>query len=260
MRRALVAFAAAVLVGLGAPAAPAQGNSAVDIRDGAFEPNRLEVRAGDAVRWQNLGERPHSVTSEDGAFDSGVLELGDGFEVRFDTPGTYGYRSVGEGDEAMTGLVVVVPVDDDGSTGSDSDLEAGGGSEGVADAVAEAPAPPGTETAAASRPSSSDVVLGQAAAVTIQDDVFVPRRIEIEAGGTVAWEHAGQRPHTVTASDGSFDSGTLETGGSFSRTFPQPGTYSYYCEFHGTAGGAGMARSGDRRGRGERRGTAGRDR
>src|ERR671918_2637177 len=121
MRKLLGALSAAALVGIVVPAATAatQSDHAVKIRDSAFEPGHLEVRAGDAVRWENLGQGPHSVTSEDGSFDSGVLEPGEKFEVRFDTPGTYGYRSAAEGDEAMAGVVVVVPVDDHGSTGSD---------------------------------------------------------------------------------------------------------------------------------------------
>ena len=32
------------------------------------------------------------------------------------------------------------------------------------------------------------------------------------AGGTVTWTHDGTQPHTVTAPDGTFDSGTLESG------------------------------------------------
>jgi plastocyanin len=88
---------------------------------------------------------------------------------------------------------------------------------------------------------SGGPALAQAAAVAIQDDVFVPSRVQVDAGGTVVWQHAGQRPHTVTASDGSFDSGTLESGASFSQTFSQPGTFSYYCRFHGSPSGEGMA-------------------
>jgi plastocyanin len=249
MRKVLVALTAGVLVGMGAPAAPAQSNHAVVIRDGGFAPDRLEVRAGDAVGWVNQGERPHSVTSDDGSFHSGALDPGQGFEVRLDTPGTYPYRSTAEGDEDMAGVVVVVPVDDDGSAGSGSDTGAGSEAPEVGgDAASGSPSPADPEDGASgprlssgSRPSSGDVALGQVAAVSIQDDVFVPRQVEVEAGGTVVWEHVGQRPHTVTASDGSFDSGTLETGASFSQTFSEPGTYSYYCRFHGTAGGAGMA-------------------
>jgi plastocyanin len=85
-------------------------------------------------------------------------------------------------------------------------------------------------------------VRGQAAAaVSIQDDTFAPSQVEVDPGGTVTWQDAGQRDHTVTAADGSFDSGTLQSGDSFSQAFSQPGTYRYYCQFHGSARGQGMA-------------------
>jgi plastocyanin len=39
-------------------------------------------------------------------------------------------------------------------------------------------------------------------------------------------------PHTVTASDGSFNSENLNAGQSWTHTFTTPGTYSYYCSYH----------------------------
>jgi plastocyanin len=260
MQRTLVALTVGMVVGVGVPAATAHGDHDVEIRDGAFVPDRLEVRVGDTVEWRNEGERPHSVTADEGSFDSGTLEPGGGFDARFDEPGTYRYRSTAEGDDGMAGLVVVLPADDAGSSGSNAEGSSenegaeGSGEAGSVDggasaegAVADSPAVGASGSAEGGGKSRSrsvrsrGPVLAQAAAVSIQDDVFVPSRVEVDVGGTVVWQHAGQRPHTVTASDGSFDSGTLETEASFSHTFSQPGTYSYYCRFHGTAGGAGMA-------------------
>jgi plastocyanin len=238
MRRALVATTVAILVGLGALDAPAQSLHRVDIQEDAFVPDRLEVQAGDTVEWVNGDEGPQSITSDDGSFDSGALDPGDGFEIRFENPGTYTYHSAAEADGGnLTGVVVVVPVDDDDGS-ADPGPASGSDSEVAAEEPGGAAAPgSGSDTGS----SSGQVKLGQAAAVSIQDDVFVPRRVEVEAGGTVVWQHVGQRPHTVTASDGSFDSGNMESGASFSRTFSQPGTYSYYCRFHGSASGTGMA-------------------
>jgi hypothetical protein len=48
----------------------------------------------------------------------------------------------------------------------------------------------------------------------------------------VTWTNAGSRQHTVTADDGSFDSGRLDPGEQFSQTFDQPGTFTYFCGFH----------------------------
>ena len=45
--------------------------------------------------------------------------------------------------------------------------------------------------------------------------------------------------HTVTADDGSWDSGDLQPGDEFDRTFDRAGVYTYYCRYHGSPG-AGM--------------------
>jgi plastocyanin len=55
------------------------------------------------------------------------------------------------------------------------------------------------------------------------------------------WTNNDTAPHTATADNGEFDSGSLDKGGSFSFTFTKPGTYPYYCVFHGGPGGVGMA-------------------
>ncbi|MGE5297775.1 MAG: plastocyanin/azurin family copper-binding protein [Acidobacteriaceae bacterium] len=77
--------------------------------------------------------------------------------------------------------------------------------------------------------------------VTIGDDFFTPQNISIPAGTTVTWANSGTMAHTVTADNGSFNSGTLNPGMSFSETFPTPGTFPYYCQFHGARGGIGMS-------------------
>jgi plastocyanin len=78
-------------------------------------------------------------------------------------------------------------------------------------------------------------VAAQAAAtveVQVVDFAFEPAMVMIEAGDTVTWTNAGVRPHTVTADDGSFDSGRLDPGEQFSFTFNEPGTFAYVCGFH----------------------------
>jgi plastocyanin len=70
------------------------------------------------------------------------------------------------------------------------------------------------------------------ASVDIFDFGFDSPSITIEAGSTVTWTNTGNAPHTVTADDGTFDSGTLDNGGTFSFTFDTPGTYTYHCEIH----------------------------
>lgn len=85
------------------------------------------------------------------------------------------------------------------------------------------------------------LVHAQEAIVSASDSAFAPRTITVPAGTTVTWTNNGQMPHTVTADDGRFDSGTFAPGRSYSRRFPEPGTYPYFCRLHGAPGGVGMA-------------------
>jgi LPXTG-motif cell wall-anchored protein len=73
------------------------------------------------------------------------------------------------------------------------------------------------------------------------DDAFTPAQITVDAGTGITWSNSGSNPHTVTTDDGSFGSGTLQPGDTFSSTFNTPGTFAYYCEFHGGPGGTGMS-------------------
>lgn len=70
------------------------------------------------------------------------------------------------------------------------------------------------------------------ASVSIVDFAFDPGSVTVDAGATVTWTNQGPSPHTVTADDGSFDSGTLDAGGTFSFTFNTAGTVSYHCTIH----------------------------
>ena len=61
---------------------------------------------------------------------------------------------------------------------------------------------------------------------------YAPRTGTIAAGTWVTWSNAGQDAHTVTAVDGSFDSGNLDPSEGFSWFFDQPGTFPYTCSLH----------------------------
>jgi len=56
--------------------------------------------------------------------------------------------------------------------------------------------------------------------------------VVIGINNTVKWVNYDSMPHTVTAVDGSFDSGNLDPGQSFVHTFNTPGTYVYVCIYH----------------------------
>jgi tyrosinase len=73
---------------------------------------------------------------------------------------------------------------------------------------------------------------GVDANVTIVDFDFDPAELSIAPGTNVVWINQGAAPHTVTADDGSFDSGQLEPGGTFTQLFDSEGTFAYHCEIH----------------------------
>jgi LPXTG-motif cell wall-anchored protein len=77
--------------------------------------------------------------------------------------------------------------------------------------------------------------------VSIVDFSFVPATLTVDAGDTVVWTNNGTGPHTVTADDGSFNSGSIDPSHTFSHTFSSAATVPYYCMFHGAPGGVGMA-------------------
>jgi FtsP/CotA-like multicopper oxidase with cupredoxin domain len=66
----------------------------------------------------------------------------------------------------------------------------------------------------------------------IVDNRFQPARLTVTVGTTVTWSNRGNNAHTVTALDGSWDSGMLLHGDQFSHTFTGPGTYRFICRQH----------------------------
>lgn len=116
--------------------------------------------------------------------------------------------------------------DDDGDdTGSatvtettEATTEAGDDSVSGDDSGGSAPAPSGD----AARSEKVEIV----------DFAYDPDPVTIEEGGKVIWQNEDSAPHTATADDGSFDTGTLDEGKRGSATFKEAGTYSYICSIH----------------------------
>ncbi len=63
---------------------------------------------------------------------------------------------------------------------------------------------------------------------------YSPATITVVIGmnATVTWVNQDSMPHTVTATDKTFDSGNLDPGKSYTHTFTLPGVYTYYCVYH----------------------------
>jgi hypothetical protein len=72
----------------------------------------------------------------------------------------------------------------------------------------------------------------------MEDNFFDPANITVEPGTTVTWVQSGSNPHTTTSYDGLWDSGIIGggSGGTFSFTFDEPGTYDYFCIPHESLG------------------------
>jgi len=85
------------------------------------------------------------------------------------------------------------------------------------------------------------VAVGSTAAtdtnVAIVFRAYQPSEVTVLAGQTVLWRNSGLGPHTVTAADSQFNSGTLQAGATFSYTFSTPGVYAYECLVHPTMHG-----------------------
>jgi plastocyanin len=120
----------------------------------------------------------------------------------------------------------------------------GGSGSGSSSTEAET-APAGQETGGAENTEgetteSEPAPSGEAAKaekVQIVEFSYEPDPVVVQVGGKVTWQNQDTAPHTATADDGSFDTGTIENGKLGSATFKEPGTFAYHCEIHPTMHG-----------------------
>jgi plastocyanin len=68
--------------------------------------------------------------------------------------------------------------------------------------------------------------------VWIQGMAFDPATITVTTGTTIVWTNKDAIGHTVTSDSGLFDSGTVNTNGTFSYMFATAGTFTYHCKIH----------------------------
>ena len=193
-RQLLGAAVLAALAGLAAATVALGQDSEEVIISDTLEPQRLEVSAGSVVTWRNEDGERHRVRSRQGPveFDSGNLEPGERFSVTFVVAGEYPYLDE-RNDEDPSYFGTVVVIDDQPTGGP----------------------PP------------------LAATVTLIDESFQPPALEVAVGATVTWENIdGDDDHTVTATDGTFNSGVLPAGSAFEYSFDAPGTFPYFCAIH----------------------------
>jgi plastocyanin len=103
---------------------------------------------------------------------------------------------------------------------------------GPAEQQAAAPAQAPAQPAAGERRNKPVARKAQSGSITITDFKFTPASITVDVGDTVTWTNQGRTPHSATAGDGSFDTGTFPRGQSRSHTFDAAGSFSYICTPH----------------------------
>ncbi len=113
----------------------------------------------------------------------------------------------------------------------------GGGDTTVTEAEPAATAPNPADESSPAETQAPTGKLQRSVKVEIVNFAYNPDPVQVEAGGKVIWQNMDSAPHTATADDGSFDTGTLEEGKLKSETFKKAGTYTYFCEVHPTMHG-----------------------
>ena len=110
---------------------------------------------------------------------------------------------------------------------------------GVLVALVALPGCGGEENGYASVPGSGEPAFEgparSSARIVMRDIDFRPRKAKLAAGATVTWVNRDQVAHTVTEGNvvyNEFDSGKVEPGQTYRRTFDQPGEVRYRCTIH----------------------------
>ena len=191
----------------GTPDAESPSRATIAIGDRVFRPRNVTIAAGGSVTWRNDDDREHTATASGNGFDTGVLSPGESARESFPNPGTFAFLCVIHPE--MTGTVTV--------TGS------GGGAPPPA-----TPTPTPTPKADDPEPNPDSTVNG----IVVRDFEFAPVELTVDMGARVTFSNTGAAGHTVTAADGSFDSGLITPGASWDQPFATPGTFAFICTFH----------------------------
>ncbi len=86
--------------------------------------------------------------------------------------------------------------------------------------------------AAVIRPPAALAEKGVTHDVEIRRFKFVPASLDVRPGDVIRWTNFDLAPHTATADDGGFDTGTLKKGQSQSLVVTKDLSPTYHCAFH----------------------------
>ena len=81
-------------------------------------------------------------------------------------------------------------------------------------------------------PNKEATPSAQRVEVIISNLSFQPALVTVGKGSTIVWRNQDAVSHTVTAGDGSFNSGTIVAGDTFVQRFDKVKTYTYSCSIH----------------------------
>src|SRR5215472_2232907 len=82
------------------------GQNKIEIKDFAFNPQRITVKSGQKITWINHDEEPHTIVSVEKQFKkSSALDTDQEFTITAGAPGTYTYFCSVH--PKMTGTIVV---------------------------------------------------------------------------------------------------------------------------------------------------------
>jgi plastocyanin len=70
------------------------------------------------------------------------------------------------------------------------------------------------------------------AMVTIRNFKFEPAQVTLAVGETVQFINTDEEPHTVTSTNGAFNSKALDTNQTWNYTATKAGTFPYICSIH----------------------------
>ena len=200
----LLVWWAPAAVAAARPAAAGDGPKTVggSIIDFEIQVPSEPLQVGDSIQWINNGQRPHTITDRGGMFDTGPIAPG-GQELHtfpLTAPGTY-FLFCEINPARMNATITVEP---------------------------------GPEPPADVRVQAVDEARDGAA------KAFDPPELEVAAGTRVILANVGGQQHSLTAEDGSFDTGIVEPGAEGGRfhgnstavRVDDPGTYPFFCIIH----------------------------
>ena len=98
----------------------------------------------------------------------------------------------------------------------------------------------GASVSATQQPTSAAQPVASATSshtITIENMQYTPPQLSVHRGDRIVWVNKDLFPHTVTAVDKAFDSGTINAGASWTYVAKKAGEYPYSCTFHPTMKG-----------------------